>query len=430
MRKLLLFPGAFVVLALSGAALSSCGGDDVAAAEVLKSDAPRAAADSAAIDGSASALDLFAADLYDQLSTEGGNLVFSPYSAAIALAMTRAGAAGETLTQMSDVLHADEAGDLDAGLNAIDQALAARPGEYQWADKKVTLELATANQLFGQVDYPFDDVFLDRLASQYGAGMRLVDYMKKTEAARESINAWVSDRTKERIPELIAEGVLTKDTHLVLTNAIYLKAPWKTRFGADFTKEEPFTRLDGSTVQAQLMHQSLQYRYAKGDGFEAVELPYIDGSLAMLVVVPDQGAFETVESGFGADSLGATVAALKPVQVELGFPKFTFRTQARLKDALIAMGMPIAFDRDLADFSGMSPLGEDMFIQDVVHEAFIAVDEDGTEAAAATAVIAGATSAPMDVVRLTVDRPFLFFIRDNDTGAVLFMGRVVDPAAE
>ncbi|MCA9821525.1 MAG: serpin family protein, partial [Dehalococcoidia bacterium] len=354
MRKLLLFPGAFVVLALSGAALSSCVRTDVAAADVLKSDIARAPADSAAIESSATALDGFAADLYDQLSTEDGNLVFSPYSAAIALAMTRAGAAGETLTQMSDVLHADEAGDLDAGLNAIDQALAKRPGEYQWADKKVMLELATANQLFGQVDYPFDDVFLDRLASQYGAGMLLVDYTKR-QAARESINNWVSDQTRRRIPELIAEGVLTKGTRLVLTNAIYLKAPWKTRFGADFTKEEPFMRLDGSTVQAQMMHQSLQFRYAKGEGFQAVELPYIDGSLAMLVVVPDAGNFEGVEANFDADALATTVAALKPEQVELGFPKFTFRTQARLKDALIAMGMPIAFDRDLADFSGMSP---------------------------------------------------------------------------
>ena len=430
MRNLLLFPVGLIALTLSGAALSSCGGDDVAAAEVLKSDAPRAAADSAAIDGSAAALDLFAADLYDQLSTEDGNLVFSPYSAAIALAMTRAGAAGETLTQMSDVLHADEAGDLDAGLNAIDQALAKRPGEYRWFDKTVELELATANQLFGQVDYLFNDAFLDRLASQYGAGLRLVDYIKKTEEARESINTWVSDQTKERIPELIAEGVLNSDTRLVLTNAIYLKAPWMNRFDAEATKEEPFTRLDGSTVQAQMMRQSEQLRYTKGDGFEAVELPYIDGSLAMLVVVPEPGALPAFEADFDSPVLSRIVDALGPVQVELGFPKFTFRTQASLKDALIAMGMPVAFEGGLADFSAMSPDGKNLYIQDVVHEAFIAVDEDGTEAAAATAVVVGRTSAPVDIVKLTVDRPFLFFIRDNETGAILFMGRVVDPAAK
>ncbi|MGD9934014.1 MAG: serpin family protein [Dehalococcoidia bacterium] len=430
MRCLLMFPGALIALALSGVALTSCGDDDVSASVVLQSDAPRAPADSAMTAGASEALGSFSADLYGELRGEPGNLVFSPYSAAIALAMTRAGATGDTLSQMSAVLHADEAGDLDAGLNAIDQSLATRPGEYRWFDKTVELELATANQLFGQEDYPFTDTFLDRLATQYGAGMRLVDYIKETEAARDAINSWVSDQTKERIPELIAEGVLNSDTRLVLTNAIYLKAPWMNRFEADATKEEPFTRLDGSTVQAQMMRQSEQLRYAKGEGFEAVELPYIDGSLAMLVVVPDLGEFEAVEADFNAPALSRIVDDLKVAQVELGFPKFTFRTQASLKKALIAMGMPIAFEPGAADFSGMSPDGKNLFIQDVVHEAFIAVDEDGTEAAAATAVVVGRTSAPVDIVKLTADRPFLFFIRDNETGAVLFMGRVVDPAAK
>lgn len=430
MRRLLLFPGALIALALSGAALTSCGGDEVSASEVLTSDAPRASADGAAIAPASDALGLFAAGLFGELKGEPGNLVFSPYSAAFALAMTREGAVEETLAQMSNVLHADTGGDLGAGLNAIDQALAARPGEYRWADKTVTLELATANQLFGQKEYPFHDPFLDRLASHYGAGMRLVDYIKETEAAREAINGWVSDQTKERIPELIAEGVLDSDTRLVLTNAIYLKAPWMHRFSADATKEEPFTRLDGSTVQAQMMHQSEQLRYAKGAGFQAVELPYVDGSLAMLVVVPDSGAFESFEADFDAGVLAGIVDGLQPVQVELGFPKFTFRTQASLKDALIAMGMPIAFEAGRADFSAMSADGKNLSIQDVVHEAFIAVDEDGTEAAAATAVIVGRTSAPADIVRLTVERPFLFFIRDNETGAILFMGRVVNPAVK
>lgn len=429
MRHYLLIPAALAALALSTAALlSACGDDKAAASELVMSKAPRTSADPAAASDAASALSLFSTDLYAILARTEGNLVFSPYSAAVALAMTRNGAAGETLDQMSAVLHADRAGDLDAGLNAIDQALATRPGEYRWMDKTVKLELATANQLWGQRDYPFHDAFLDKLAANYGAGMRLVDYIGATEDARKAINSWVSDQTRERIPELIPEGVLNSDTRLVLTNAIYLNAPWMHRFNKDATAPGPFTRLDGSTVEAQLMRLSEDLRYASGSGYRAVELPYIDGSLSMLVIVPESGEFADFQSTFNADTLATIVSDLKTAQVKLGFPRFEYRTQASLKDALKEMGMPIAFEGGLADFSAMSPDGKDLFIQNVIHEAFIAVDEDGTEAAAATAVVVGRTSAPVDVVELTVDRPFLYAIRDNDTGAILFLGRVTDPS--
>ncbi len=429
MRHYLLIPAALAALALSTAALlSACGDDKAAASELVMSKAPRTSADPAAASDAASALSLFSTDLYAILARTEGNLVFSPYSAAVALAMTRNGAAGETLDQMSAVLHADRAGDLDAGLNAIDQALATRPGEYRWMDKTVKLELATANQLWGQRDYPFHDAFLDKLAANYGAGMRLVDYIGATEDARKAINSWVSDQTRERIPELIPEGVLNSDTRLVLTNAIYLNAPWMHRFNKDATAPGPFTRLDGSTVEAQLMRLSEDLRYASGSGYRAVELPYIDGSLSMLVIVPESGEFADFQSTFNADTLATIVSDLKTAQVKLGFPRFEYRTQASLKDALKEMGMPIAFDAGFADFSAMSPDGKDLYIQDVIHEAFIAVDEDGTEAAAATAVIVGETSAPVDVVELTVDRPFLYAIRDNDTGAILFLGRLTDPS--
>ncbi len=429
MRHYLLIPAALAALALSTAVLlSACGDDEAAASELVMSKAPRTSADPAAASDAASALSLFSTDLYTILARTEGNLVFSPYSAAVALAMTRNGATGETLDQMSAVLHADRAGDLDAGLNAIDQALATRPGAYKWFDETVNLELATANQLWGQHDYPFHDAFLDKLAASYGAGMRLVDYIKATEDARKAINAWVSGQTRERIPELIPEGVLNSDTRLVLTNAIYLNAPWMHRFNKDATAPGPFTRLDGSTVEAQLMRLSEELRYAKGTGFQAVELPYVDGSLSMLVIVPDSGKFADFQSTLNADTLATIVSDLKTAQVKLGFPRFEYRTQASLKDALKEMGMPIAFEGGLADFSAMSPDGKNLFIQDVVHEAFIAVDEDGTEAAAATAVVVGRTSAPQDTVELTVDRPFLYAIRDNETGAILFLGRVVDPS--
>ncbi|MBE0609297.1 MAG: serpin family protein [Dehalococcoidia bacterium] len=428
MRRHLLIPAALAAFALTAALLSACGDDEASASELVMSEAPRASADPAAAQGAASALGLFSTDLYAILARTEGNLVFSPYSAAVALAMTRNGATGETLDQMSAVLHADQAGDLDAGLNAIEQALATRPGEYRWFDKTVKLELATANQLWGQRDYPFHDAFLDKLAASYGAGMRLVDYIRATEDARKAINAWVSDQTRERIPELIPEGVLNSDTRLVLTNAIYLNAPWMHRFNKDATAPGPFTRLDGSTVEAQLMRLSEELRFAKGPGYQAVELPYVDGSLSMLVIVPDSGDFADFQSAFSADTLETIVSNLKAAQVKLAFPRFEYRTQASLKDALKEMGMPIAFEPGLADFSAMSPDGKNLFIQDVIHEAFIAVDEDGTEAAAATAVVVGRTSAPQDTVELTVDRPFLYAIRDNETGAILFLGRLTDPS--
>ncbi len=429
MNHRLLPVAALATLALTAATLlSACGDDEAAASELLKSDAPRATVEPAAATGAATSLNLFSADLFAVLARTEGNLVFSPYSAAVALAMTRNGATGETLDQMSTVLHADQAGDLDAGLNAIDQALATRPGEYRWMDKTVELQLATANQLWGQRDYPFHNAFLDKLAANYGAGMRLVDYIKATEDAREAINTWVSDQTRERIPELIPEGVLNSDTRLVLTNAIYLNAPWMHRFNKDSTSPGPFTRLDGSTVEAQLMRLGEDLRYAKGAGYQAVELPYVDGSLSMLVIVPDAGGFAGFQSEFGAATLETMVSGLKTAQVKLAFPRFEYRTQASLKDALKEMGMPVAFEGGLADFSAMSPDGKNLYIQDVIHEAFIAVDEDGTEAAAATAVVVGRTSAPVDVVELTVDRPFLYAIRDNDTGAILFLGRVLDPS--
>lgn len=421
---------AAVAAAASGwaAVAASCGDDSAGAADIVKSDAPRQTANTAAAADGARAIDAFTAALYAVLAREDGNVVFSPYSAVVALAMTRAGAAGQTLAEMDAVLHAGEAGDLDAALNAIDQALAERPGEYPWADRTVELELSTANQLWGQEDFAFSESFLDRLAAFYGAGMRLVDYENAHEEAREAINAWVAEQTRDRIPELIGEGVLTPETRLVLTNAIYLNAPWRHRFDRDATAKAPFTRLDGSTVEADFMRLSEDLRYAAGEGYQAVELPYVDGSLAMMVIVPDEGEFAAVEAALGPALLAEVKASLGTVKVNLAFPRFEFRTQAGLKAALIEMGMPTAFDEMAADFSGMGPQGAEMFIQDVVHEAFISVDEDGTEAAAATAVIAGVTSAPSEVVDLDVDRPFLFVIHDRETGATLFVGRVLDPA--
>ncbi len=422
-----------LVLTLAASVVAGCGAAPFpvpgqAGVAVLRSDVDRASADAPAARRAAAAVDAFAADLYRELARTPGNVAFSPYSVAIALAMTRAGAAGTTAQEMDAVLHAAVAGDLDGTLNALDQALAKRPGKYPYGDTTVDLELAVADRVWGQRGYPFEQPYLDRLAAYYGADMRLVDYVGARAQARADINKWIAERTRDRIPELIPDGVLDELTRLVLTNAVYLKAKWQVPFAKAATAEAPFHRLDGTDTKAKLMRLSTSgLTYGSGSGYQAVRLPYV-GGLSMVVIVPDRGRFAAVEGSLRDDAAIRRILDVlqRGTHVTLRLPKFTFRTKAMLKPALITLGMPVAFS-DHADFSGMSPRGRELAIRDVAHETFIAVDEDGTEAAAATAVVVEATSGPLKSVELTVDRPFLFLIRDDETGATLFMGRVVDP---
>lgn len=387
------------------------------------SNAPRAVADPQSAARAARAIDAFAAEMYGELSQKPGNLVFSPYSIVAALAMTRAGASGETARQMDAVLHADVAGDLDTAMNALDRALAQRPGTDPFGQGTVPLELATANQLWGQRGAEFGREFLDVLATQYGAGMRLVDYVHAHKDARDTINAWVSDQTRARIPELIPEDALSPLTRLVLTNAIYLKAKWERAFSE--ARPAPFHRLDGTVAEVPLMRRAASAGYGRGSGYQTVQLRYV-GGLSMLVIVPDAGSFGPFEARLRDPARLAEVTSnIATTHVNLGLPRFEIRTGVALNAALARLGMPIAFT-ERADFSKMSPR-EPLLIQAVAHEGWIAVDEEGTEAAAATAVIGGATGGPSQWVDLTVDRPFLFLIRDDETGAVLFMGRVVEP---
>ena len=415
------------LLAACGAPIQNGAKPD--AASLVKSDVPRQAPDPKAIAAASAAVQALTADLYRQLGTAPGNLFFSPYSVEFALAMARAGAAGKTRDEMDRVLRAGSGSDLDTALNALDQEIAKRSAKYPIGDGKTAeLELAPANQLFGQRGLAFEQAFLDRLAAQYGAGMRLVDYVSASsrEQARGEINSWVSGRTHERIPELIKQGVLNDLTRLVITNALYFKGKWAVPFTKGATAAAPFHRLDGSTSSAQLMSLSApSLGYAQDVGYTALQLPYVQG-VSMLAIVPDAGAFSAVEARVNDGSLLTAIAGgLKhDAAVRLRFPKFTFRSQSALKPALSALGMPTAFTPD-ADLSGMTK-AEKLRIADVLHEAFIAVDEDGTEAAAATAIVVGVTSAPSKTIDLVVDRPFFFAIRD-DSGAILFFGRVVDP---
>jgi serpin B len=366
----------------------------------------------------------FAIDLYHALPAQN-NLFFSPFSISQALAMTYTGARGHTEQQMAKTLHFTLPQDrLHPAFNALDLALrpsGATPAEGQF-------QLNIANSLWGQTGYAFQPAFLDLLAENYGAGLRLTDYKTAPEPARQAINQWVSDQTKDKIKDLIPAGAITPDTRLVLANAIYFYAKWLYPFDGSLTRPGNFNLLDGTTVSVPMM--SLGHiaglRYATGSGFQAVELPYAGEKMALTLIVPDAGRLAEVRAALTASQLEAVWSSLETKQVQLTLPKFKYESSFSLGQTLSDLGMPDALTPNVADFSGMDGT-RDLVISDILHKAVVAVDEDGTEAAAATAVIVGVTSLPVIDVQLTVDRPFIFVIRDTQTGTVLFMGQVVNP---
>jgi serpin B len=390
---------------------------------VARNTAPQAsAADLEALVGGNRA---FALELYQALREQEGNLFYSPYSISMALAMTYAGARTGTEAQMAEVLHFSlPQAQLHPAFNALDLTLAER-GEG--AGGRGGFQLNVANALWGQAGYPFLPEFLDLLGRNYGAGLRLLDFAADAEAARLTINDWVAEQTEDRIQDLIPPGVLGAATRLVLTNAIYFNAAWAQPFEASATQDEAFHLLDGGQVTVPMMHQTESFGYLAGDGYQAVELPYEGHELSMVILLPDEGGFEAFEAGLDAAQVEAILQETSDRQVALALPRFEFEAQFSLADTLGAMGMPDAFS-DQANFSGMTGT-RDLFISAVIHKAFVAVDEEGTEAAAATAVVMVEGAMPAEPLEVRVDRPFLFLIRDIQTGTVLFLGRVMDPAA-
>jgi serpin B len=378
----------------------------------------------------AAAISSLGASLYRRLAAEkpGENLVFSPLSIEAALAMVRNGAAGETRAQMDRVLGAGSGDTLDRALNALDAALVAHNGPVKGSGGTAEIGLRTSNALWAQDGFVLYAAFLDVLARHYGAGVNVVDFARATEAARTRINAFVSERTNGRIPQVLPPDAVNAETRFVLTNTVWFKAPWQRPFGA--LGDRPFSRADGTTVSVPTMFGSegsagfYGVGYGEGPGWKAGELKYVGGGLSMVVIVPDNlAAFERSLDGPTLTSItGGLTGDLRSVQL----PRWKSRTATSLPEQLGALGMPRAFT-DAAEFSALSP--EPTRIDDVLHEAFIAVDEKGTEAAAATAVIGGPTSVPVPRgTPLVVDRPFLYAIRDVGTGAILFLGRVTDPS--
>ena len=420
--------------------LPACGGLPGAGAAVAeaRSDAARDTSPDvgdAELGELASGNTTFAFDLYQALRAGDGNIVYSPYSISAALAMTYAGARGETEQQMADTLHFTLPQDtLHPAFNAVDLALAGRSqaagGE---GDDLQGFQLNVANALWGQESYPFAADFLDLLALNYGAGMSLMDFQTAPDDSRQVINNWVAEQTEDRIQDLLPEGSIDSSTRLVLTNAIYFYSDWLYPFPAEGTADAPFTLLDGSEVTVPMMNQGEPepLRYGAGEDYQAVEIPYEGNEIAMLILLPNEGQFETFEASLDAARLEAIQSDLSAGDmIILSMPRFEFATPSiSLKDVFIGLGMTIPFSGD-ADFSGMVEGGQNpgLAISDIFHKAFIRVDEEGTEAAAATAVVMFETAIVADEpVVVRADRPFIFMIYDRPTGTILFMGRVLDP---
>ena len=363
----------------------------------------------------------FAVDLYHQLRGAEGNLFFSPYSISTALAMTYAGARGNTETQMAQALH------FDLDQEALHSAFADLEAHLAQIQAKGDIALLVANALWPQVGYAFLAAFLDLCQRNYGVTITPVDYAADQEAARQQINAWVEEKTRDKIKELLKPPHVTPLTTLILVNAIYFKGNWASQFDPEDTEDGPFYRLAGDAVKAPMMRQTARFGYHELDGLQVLELPYVGGDLSMLILLPqERDGLPALEAALTVDNLALWSQRLYPTKVQLVLPRFKLSGEFDLGETLEAMGMVDAFHGS-ADFSGMTGQ-RDLFISAVVHKAFVDVNEEGTEAAAATAVMMARGFSPSPL--FVADHPFLFLIRENSTGSVLFLGRVMDPTAE
>ncbi len=366
---------------------------------------------------------VFAVDLFRALGKGDSrkNVFVSPFSVSTALAMTYEGSRGGTRRQMAAVLHLTMP---DAARRQEFAALLARtqagPGKHY--------KLETANALWGQKDYHFEAAFTGTIKEDYGGGFFTVDYMHDKRGSIHTINRWIENKTAGKIVNLLHADDVSQLTRLILTNAIYFKGNWAVQFEKDATRQEAFHLAGDAQVPTPMMHQSGNYLYVKQGGLAAIELPYADHELSMLAILPD-GDIGQLDQSLTVEEIHQLQAHMREQDVEVVLPRFKFETRYALKPVLSAMGMRDAFDEGLADFSGMTG-HPDLFIDQVIHQARIEVNEEGSEAAASTAVVMN-LKAMREERRLVfrADRPFLFFIVHNATGSILFMGRLCNPAS-
>jgi len=394
--------------------------DSPAKAEKPVSDGQASVESLSAVDGG----NRFAFDLYHRLQSDPGNLFYSPASISVALAMTYAGAAGATASEMADALH------FDGPKNEVADGMAELLASWRTSDEKQGFRLDVANRLWGQRDFVFVPEFLALTRDKYGAELATVDFAGATEEARQTINGWVEEQTENRITNLIPSAGALQDSRLVLTNAVYFKGGWSAPFDDKSTQEGDFHVAASQSIKVPLMRQRGKFAYAEADGVQVLELPYGDRSLSMVVVLPEAtDGLADVEANLSRDSFDAWTGMLRSQEVVIVLPKFTTRCEFDLVDVLQPLGMTSAFNPQLADFSGMSP-DRDLFLSAVFHQAFVDVNEEGTEAAAATAAVMTVASLEVGETmpkQFRADHPFIVVIRDNRNGSILFMGRVVDP---
>lgn len=360
----------------------------------------------------------FALDVYHQLRQTEGNLFFSPFSVSLTLAMLYGGARSTTEAQMAQALRFSLPQDaLHPAYNWLESTLQSR-------DRGSDLfRLRIVNATFGRVGQEPLPSYLDLLARNYGAGMALLDFENEPEQARRAINRWVGKQTEDRIPDLLPEGSVSPLTVLVLINAVYFKAAWLTPFDTDDTEDGVFHALSGDVTVPMMTGEPVRASYVQGDDYQAVALPYRGESFEMIAIMPDQGRFEAIESQLDGRLLPALLGSLARARVSVTMPRFEIRTRVTMNEILQTLGMQDAFTTN-ADFSGINGR-RNLYLSLVQHEAFVRVDEAGTEAAAATAAGVDLVSLPQRVV---LDRPFLFLIRDVETRSILFLGRVMKPS--
>lgn len=364
----------------------------------------------------------FAMDLYQKLRASDGNIFFSPYSISTALAMTYGGARGNTEKEMAKTLR------FSLDQENLHSAFAQAESRLNRLQKAGNINLSVANSLWPQQDYKFRDEYLFLIKKHYGVSITPLDYKGASEAARRMINKWVEDRTQNKIKDLIQPGILDALSRLVLVNAIYFKGNWMSQFKADKTKDAPFHTSSKKSVQAPMMTQKEKFRYVDLGSFEMLKLPYVGNEISMIVLLPKEiDGLKQLEADLSVENLKRWKSRLSKRDVLVFLPKFKMTSMFRLDKTLMSMGMIDAFSDSKANFAGMDGRPNWLYIAAVIHKAFVDVNEEGTEAAAATAVVMAPKAMPAAPPTFRADHPFVFLIQEDQTGSILFIGRVTDP---